>query len=91
MWVIHEAFDRATRHNPTMRGKRLFREALAGRASERLGVPYVAVDVGQLEDGSWVVIECGDAQFCGYCRVDVDALAGALLTAVGRGVVGARR
>lgn len=50
--------------------------------SQRLGVPYLAVDVGQLDDGTWVVVECGDAQFCGYCQADVDALAGALLGAV---------
>ncbi len=58
--------------------------SLARRASERLGVPYVAVDVGQLEDGSWVVIECGDAQFCGYCQVDIGELAGELAAAVDR-------
>lgn len=55
---------------------------LARTAARRLGVPYLAVDVGQLDDGSWTVIECGDPQFCGFCQVDVGRLAGALVGAV---------
>jgi hypothetical protein len=32
-------------------------------------VPYVTVDVGQLEDESWIVIETGDAQFSGLSAI----------------------
>ncbi len=37
--------------------------ALALEASRRIQVPYVAIDVGQLEDESWVVMETGEPQF----------------------------
>jgi hypothetical protein len=36
---------------------------LATEAARRLDVPYVSMDIGQLEDGQWIVIESGDAQF----------------------------
>ncbi len=39
--------------------------ALAMQAARRLQVPYLAVDIGQVEDGKWIVIEVGDAQFAG--------------------------
>ena len=39
--------------------------ALALQAAKRLQVPYLAVDIGQLEDNSWTIIEVGDAQFAG--------------------------
>jgi hypothetical protein len=39
--------------------------SLALEAARRVGVPFMAVDIGQLEDESWVVIEVGDAQFAG--------------------------
>jgi hypothetical protein len=42
---------------------------LATQAAGLLGVPYVAVDIGQAEDGKWWVIETGDAQFSGLSRV----------------------
>jgi hypothetical protein len=29
------------------------------------------VDIGQLETGDWIVIEVGDAQFCGLSHVPV--------------------
>jgi len=38
---------------------------LAVIASKFLNVPYVAVDIGQLESKDWIVIEIGDAQFAG--------------------------
>jgi ATP-grasp domain, R2K clade family 3 len=43
--------------------------SLAVLASARLGVPYVAVDVGQLENGEWIVIETADAQFAGIVQI----------------------
>jgi hypothetical protein len=42
---------------------------LALIASTRLGVPYVAIDIGQLETGEWIVIETADAQFAGICQI----------------------
>jgi len=43
--------------------------ALAAEASRRLGVPYITVDIGQLERGEWIVIEVGDAQFAGLSQI----------------------
>jgi hypothetical protein len=43
--------------------------SLAAAAARRLDVPYVAVDIGQLEDGNWIVIESGDAQFSSFSRI----------------------
>ncbi|WP_017720493.1 ATP-grasp domain-containing protein [Kamptonema formosum] len=45
--------------------------SLALLASERLGVPYAAIDIGQLDSGEWVVIEVGDAQFAGVSQIPV--------------------
>jgi ATP-grasp domain, R2K clade family 3 len=44
-------------------------QSLALEAWARLGVPYVAIDIGQIEDGSWIVIETGDAQFSGVSTI----------------------
>jgi len=45
--------------------------SLAVLASARLQVPYVAVDIGQLENGEWIVIETADAQFAGIVQISV--------------------
>lgn len=42
---------------------------LAQEASQRLGVPYISVDIGQLETGEWTVIEVGDGQFSGLSQI----------------------
>jgi hypothetical protein len=47
---------------------------IAKEAARRVPTPYLAVDVGQLEDGRWIVIEVGDAQFCGASQVSLWAL-----------------
>lgn len=39
--------------------------AVAEEAARRVAVPFLAVDVGQVEDGRWLVIGVGDAQFAG--------------------------
>jgi hypothetical protein len=31
--------------------------------------PYVAIEIGQIEDRSWIVIETGDAQFSGVSTI----------------------
>lgn len=42
---------------------------LAVEASRRLDVPFLSVDVGQLESGEWIIVEVGDAQFSGLSQV----------------------
>lgn len=48
--------------------------ALAREAARRLEAPYVSVDVGQLQDGRWIVIESGDPQFSGVGHIALPAL-----------------
>lgn len=48
--------------------------ALACETAARLAVPYLAVDIGQLVSGEWVVIEVGDAQFSGLSKVPIHTL-----------------
>jgi len=48
--------------------------ALATEAAERVGTPYIAVDIGQQENGEWIVIETGDAQFSGVSQTPLLAL-----------------
>lgn len=42
--------------------------ALAKEAAKRVDVPYITVDIGQLEDRRWMVIETGDPQFSGISQ-----------------------
>lgn len=42
---------------------------LSIEASRRVGVPFIAVDIGQLESGDWIVIEISDGQFAGLSHV----------------------
>ena len=49
-------------------------QALALEAARRVGTPYIAVDIGQLTDGTWRVIETGDAQFSGLSQIPKIAL-----------------
>lgn len=42
---------------------------LARETSTRVGCPLIAVDVGQIEDGSWKVIEVGDPQHTGIAHM----------------------
>ncbi|HEY0255811.1 MAG TPA: ATP-grasp domain-containing protein, partial [Candidatus Methylacidiphilales bacterium] len=44
---------------------------LATEAAKRLAVPFVAVDIGQVASGDWIVIETGDGQFSGLSQVPV--------------------
>ena len=43
--------------------------ALASEAARRLAVPFVAIDIAQLVDHSWTVVEASDAQFAGPCQI----------------------
>ncbi|HEX2905955.1 MAG TPA: ATP-grasp domain-containing protein, partial [Phototrophicaceae bacterium] len=45
--------------------------SLALETAARLQVPFIAVDLAQTADGNWIVIETGDAQFCGLSHVPV--------------------
>ncbi|MBN1428583.1 MAG: ATP-grasp domain-containing protein [Anaerolineae bacterium] len=42
---------------------------LALEAVYQLKVPYMTVDIGQLNTGEWIVIEVGDAQFAGLSQI----------------------
>jgi hypothetical protein len=42
---------------------------LARQAAKQLGVPFLAIDVGQTEDGQWIIIEANDAQFAGTSQI----------------------
>lgn len=44
---------------------------LAVKASQQLRVPYLAIDIAQLENGTWTVIETGDPQTSGLAKIDV--------------------
>jgi hypothetical protein len=44
---------------------------LAIEAARRVGTPFIAVDIGQVESGEWIVIEVGDGQFSGLSQVPV--------------------
>ncbi len=48
--------------------------SLAERAASRLPTPFLAIDVGQLRDGRWTVIELGDGQFAAAARASRAAL-----------------
>ena len=48
--------------------------SLARKAARRLDVPFLVVDIAQDERGSWLVIECNDAQESGYAGVSPFAL-----------------
>ncbi|HZS07267.1 MAG TPA: ATP-grasp domain-containing protein [Blastocatellia bacterium] len=47
---------------------------LAVEAAGRLGVPFIAIDVGQMTNERWTVIEVNDAQFAGACQTPLLAL-----------------
>jgi len=57
--------------------------ALAHDAASRLKVPFLAVDIGQLESGQWIVIEVGDGQFSGYSKIPVLRLWNQILINIG--------
>jgi hypothetical protein len=44
---------------------------LSIEAARRVGTPFIAVDVGQLESGKWIAIEVSDGQFAGLGHVGV--------------------
>lgn len=54
---------------------------LVRQVARRVDVPFLVVDVGQCEDGRWVLIECNDAQESGYAGVSPFALWQELLRA----------
>jgi hypothetical protein len=54
---------------PSPSGEDEVLDGLVIRAAERLDARLLAIDVGQLEDGSWRVIEVGDAQHTGLAHI----------------------
>lgn len=51
---------------------------LVREAARRVGTPMMTIDLGQLDDGRWIVIEPGDWQFAGLGSIDAKALWNAL-------------
>jgi ATP-grasp domain-containing protein len=47
---------------------------VAGEAARRLKVPFLVIDLAQLVNGRWVVIECNDGQESGYAGISPLAL-----------------
>lgn len=43
--------------------------AVGEEAARRVAVPFLVIDLAQLVDGRWIVIECNDAQESGYAGV----------------------
>ncbi len=52
---------------------------LVREAARRVGTPMMTIDLGQLDDGRWIVIEPGDWQFAGLGSIDAKALWNALV------------
>ena len=44
---------------------------LAKKVAQKLEVPFIAVDVGQLVDGQWVIVEVNDGQFAGTAHIEI--------------------
>jgi hypothetical protein len=59
-------------------------QRLVHDAAEQLRIPYVAVDIGQVDDGGWLVIEANDAQFAGLVHVPILPLLTKLAARAGR-------
>lgn len=47
---------------------------LAAEAARRLNVPFIAIDVGQLTNEEWIVIEVNGAQFAGASQIPLLSL-----------------
>mgnify|MGYP007032719638 CR=1 FL=1 len=47
---------------------------LAERTASRVQVPLHAMDIGQLENGQWIVVEIGDLQSAGLIETDRETL-----------------
>jgi hypothetical protein len=54
-------------------------EEIASKAARRLPAAFAAIDVGQLEDGTWRVVEVGDPQTSTYAHMPRELLFRALL------------
>lgn len=52
---------------------------LVREAARRVGTPMMTIDLGQLDDGRWLVIEPGDWQFAGLGSIDAGTLWSALM------------
>ncbi len=64
-------------------GDRAAIHALVRETHRRTGVPWLAVDVGQCEDGGWIVIETGDPQCSGLGNISPRPLLHALSQRLG--------
>lgn len=57
---------------------------LVREAARRVGTPMMTIDLGQLDDGRWMVIEPGDWQFAGLGSIDAQPLWSALLASMAK-------
>jgi hypothetical protein len=51
------------------RSEELSAISLSKQVAHRVNVPFLVVDVAQLTDGQWVLIECNDGQESGYAGI----------------------
>ncbi len=56
--------------------------AVARRAAAQMPTPWLSVDIGQLVDGGWILIETGDPQFSGLGLMDTKRMLQRLLELV---------
>ena len=45
--------------------------SLLNEVGKRMDTPFISVDIGQLKNGDWIVIEIGDGQFSGLSQIPV--------------------
>ena len=86
-------WGRIPRQRPAHAGRRCGDPCALDRGGARgIGTPFIAADIGQLEDGRWIVIEVSDGQFAGLSHVKVmelwSKLAGIRWQALRRGDAG---
>lgn len=56
------------RYSPS-ESERIALRSVASAAAAKMDVPFLVIDVGQLESGAWIVIECNDAQESGHAGI----------------------
>lgn len=57
---------------------------LAKESAQKLKIPFVAIDIGQLVDGNWLVIEANDAQFAGTGHTELFPFINKLINVVNK-------
>ena len=55
--------------NPLSKEDEKAMKLLIHKSSQRVDVPFISIDVAQLQMGDWIVIEIGDGQFSGLSQI----------------------